>query len=139
MVAAVAIPVVSVVLVLVGWSRGNGVDDPVGPGAIAVVTLLGGAVLAWRAATQHARLDDEALWCRNLTVSFAVEWERIEALHVVRRAPVMFIEIRVADLRRSHRLGAATRFSSDDAGVDEVLAALRSHPKAGSLLEEVET
>lgn len=136
LVAAVAIPLIAVVLVAVGWSRGGAPGEPVGPGTVAVVTLVGAAVLSWRAATQRAQLGPEDLWCRNLTVGFAVEWDRVEALRVVRRAPLVFIEVRVADLRRAHRVGAATRFGADDEAVAEVLGALRAHPRAAAVLEE---
>jgi hypothetical protein len=136
LVAAALIPVVAVMLVALGWSRGTGPDDPVGPGLVAAVTLLGAGLLSWRAATQRARLDPDDLWCRNLTVGFAVEWDRVEALRVLRRAPLVVVEVRVADLRRSHRVGAATRFVADADGVSEVLATLRAHPRAAAVLEE---
>jgi hypothetical protein len=122
--------------VLVGWSRGSGADDPIGPGGVAAVTLVGAALLGWRASTQRADLGTDDLWCRNLTVGFAVEWDRVEALRVVHRAPVVLVEVRVADLRRTHRLGAATRFAADRDGVAEVLAVLRDHPRAAAVLEE---
>ncbi len=134
--AAFAIPVLAVALVAAGWSRGTGTEDPIGPGGVAAVTLVGAALLAWRAVTQRAVLGPEDLWCRNLTVGFAVEWDRVEALRVVHRAPLVFVEVRVADLRRTHRLGAATRFAADRHGVAEMLATLRTHPRAAAVLEE---
>jgi len=136
LVAAVLIPVLAAGLVALGWSRGGGPDDPVAPGIVAAATIVVAVWLSWRASTQQAQLGPDDLWCRNLTVGFAVEWERVEAVRVVRRAPLVLIELRVADLRRAHRVGAGTRFVWDGDGVEEVLGALREHPVAASVLEE---
>lgn len=136
LVAAAALPLIAAALVALGWSRGSGTDDPIGPGGVAAATLAGALLLGWRASTQRAVLGPEDLLCRNLTVGFAVEWDRVEALRVVHRAPLVFVEVRVADLRRAHRVGAATRFAADHDGVADVLATLRAHPRAAAVLEE---
>ncbi|MEI7887134.1 MAG: hypothetical protein WCJ04_07060, partial [Actinomycetes bacterium] len=86
-------------------------SDPVSPLVMAVVTLVAVAVLAWRSVTQRAALDEDGLHCRNLTMSFHVEWERIERLELVHRGGLQMVEVRVRGLRRHNRLGAATRFS----------------------------
>jgi hypothetical protein len=101
---------------------------------MAVVTLGAVAVLAWRCVTQRAALDEDGLHCRNLTMSYHLEWERIERLHVVYRGGLQIVEVRVRGLRRHNRLGAATRFLGEEA--DAMLDSLRAHPQACALLDE---
>jgi hypothetical protein len=112
----------------------SGPDDPVPPILIAAVTLVAALVLAWRALTQRAVLDDDGLHSRNLSVSYHVAWDRIERLDVVHRPGLQIIEVRILGLRRRHRLGAATRVPGDEAHA--VLDALRAHPNAAALLED---
>lgn len=113
---------------------GSGPDDPAPPILIAAVTLLAVVVLAWRALTQRAVLDTHGLHSRNLTVTFHIEWDRIERLEVVHRPGLQIIEVRILGLRRRHRLGAATRLPGDEAVA--VLDALRAHHAAALLLED---
>lgn len=132
---AAVIPLAALVLVLVGLARGGlttAPDEPVPPAAVAVLTLLAAIVLSYRSLNQCAELAPDRLVCRNLLVSFAVEWERVDALVVVRRPGVRFVELHVSDLRRRHRVGAATRFGSEHG--DDVLGVLRSHPRAAAVL-----
>lgn len=135
--AAVAAPVVALALVAFRlWTSGlrSGPDDPVPPTLLAVFTVGLALVLSWRALTQRAVLDDAGLACRNLVVSFEVDWDRVEELAVVRRPGVVLVEIRILHLRRRHRLGAATRFPGPEA--EAVLDVLRAHPAARERLVE---
>jgi hypothetical protein len=109
-------------------------DDPVSPWIIAVLTIVVGVWLSYRSTTQRAELRDAGLVCRNLMTTFDVDWDRVDELEVVRRGPLVIVEIRVRSLRRRLRLGAATRFSGDDA--EAVLDMIRAHPAAGALLVE---
>jgi hypothetical protein len=111
-----------------------GPDDPAPPLLIAAITLIAALVLGWRALTQRAVLDDSGLHSRNLTVTYHLEWERIERLDIVHRPGLQIIEVRIHGLRRRHRLGAATRVAGDEA--DVVLDAVRAHPVAAKLLED---
>lgn len=134
-VMAVVAPVVAVVLVGVraassGLSATG--DDPVSPWIVAVLTVAAGAWLGWRSVTQHAVLGESTLWCRNLVTTFDVEWDRVEDLEVMRRGPVVVVEIRVRSMRRRHRLGAATRFPGENG--EAVLDVVAAHPVAGALL-----
>jgi hypothetical protein len=132
---AVALPVAAVVLVAVGASRGALATDaqsPLPPWVVAVLTVLGAAVLGWRALTQHATLDDERLVCRNLTSTLRLHWSTIEELRCVHRGSLVMVEIHLHGVRRRLRLGAATRPSGRAS--DEVLARLAAHPRAGALL-----
>lgn len=107
-------------------------DDPVSPWIIAVLTIVGAVWLSWRSTVQRAELNEVGLVCRNLVTTFHVDWDRVEELEVVRRGPLVMVEIRVRSLRRRLRLGAATRFAGD--GSDVVLDVIRAHPAAGPLL-----
>ncbi len=136
-VLAAVLPVAAVGLI---WFRSadSGLSstpsDPVSPLIMAVVTLVAVSVLAWRCVTQRAALDEDGLHCRNLTMSYHLEWERIERLQLVYRGGLQTVEVRVHGLRRHNRLGAATRFLGDEA--DAVLDSLRAHPQACALLDE---
>jgi hypothetical protein len=107
-------------------------DDPVSPWIIAVLTIVVGVWLSYRSTSQRAELRDTGLVCRNLMTTFDVDWDRVEDLEVVRRGPLVVVEIRVRSLRRRLRLGAASRFAGD--GADVVLDMIRAHPVAGALL-----
>ena len=136
-VLALAAPFVG--LLLVGYramSSGlsSGPDDPLPPWILAVVTVVAGVVIGWRAATQRALLDDEVLRCRNLLVTFELRWETIERLTTTRRFGITVIEIRMRGIHRRHRLGAATRFTGHEA--DAVRDVLTVHPGAGPLLTD---
>ncbi len=138
--AAVAAPVGALALVSFRlWTSGlaSGPEDPVPPAVLAVVTMVLALVLSWRALTQRAVLDDRGLACRNLMVGFEVDWDRVEELVVVRRPGVVIVELRVRNLRRRHRVGAATRFAGPEA--EAALDVLRAHPGARSLLVEPES
>jgi len=101
---------------------------------MAALTMIAVVLLAWRSLTQRAALDEDGLHCRNLTMSYHLEWERIERLQLVHRGGLQIIEVRVRGLRRHSRLGAATRFSGDEA--EAVLDSIRAHPQACALLED---
>ena len=113
---------------------GSGPDDPVPPLAVAVLTLGAAVVLAWRALTQRAVLDDDGLHSRNLTVTYHLEWEKIDRLDVVERPGLQIVEVRLRGMRRRHRIGAATRFSGDEAHA--VLDSLRAHHVARELVRD---
>lgn len=100
---------------------------------MAVLTMMAVVLLSWRSLTQRAALDEHGLHCRNLTMSYHLEWERIERLQLVHRGGLQIVEVRVRGLRRYNRLGAATRFSGEEA--EAVLDSLRAHPQACALLE----
>ncbi len=134
-VVAVAAPLVAIGLVAWRAARdglASGPDDPVSPWIIAVLTIAAGCWLGWRAQRQWAELRPHELRCRNLVTSFAVDWDRVESLVVLRRGPVVAVDIRMRGHRRRLRIGAATRFSGDAA--DAVLDMLRAHPDARRLL-----
>ncbi|MHB1139776.1 MAG: hypothetical protein ACYC2O_12530 [Microthrixaceae bacterium] len=111
-----------------------GPDDPVPPIVVAGLTLVAALVLAWRALTQRAVLDGSGLRSRNLTVTYRLEWEKVERLDVVERPGLQIIEVRMRGMRRRHRIGAATRFSGDEAHT--VLDALRAHHIARELVRD---
>jgi hypothetical protein len=113
---------------------GSTPDDPVPPVFVAVLTLVIVVVLAWRALTQRAVLDDAGLHSRNLTVTYHLDWDKIERLDVVERPGLQIIEVRMRGMRRRHRLGAATRFGGDEAHA--VLDAVRAHHIARELLRD---
>jgi hypothetical protein len=130
---AVLVPVAAVVVVLWrGLERGPG--EPAPPWVVAVLTVVLALGVAWRAVTQFVALGPDRLTCRNVLVSFEVPWERVEALDVERKAGVVLVAVRVQHLRRTHRLGAATRFAGHEA--EAVLDRLRAHPVARRLLVE---
>jgi hypothetical protein len=134
-VLSVLAPVVAIGLVTWRAARDGlaaGPDDPVSPWLIAVATVLFGCWLGWRALTQWTELTPSDLRCRNLVTSFAVDWDRVEALVVLRRGPVTAIDLRIRSHRRRLRVGAATRFTGDTA--DAVLDMFRAHPEARRLL-----
>jgi len=137
---AAAVPLVAIGLIWFRTSQSglsSGPDDPVPPVLVAGLTVLAAVALAWRSLTQSAVLDRHGLHCRNLSVSFHVEWDRVERLDVVHRAGLQFVEVRVQGLRRRHRLGAATRFHGEEA--EAVLDALRADPHAAVLLRDAST
>lgn len=107
-------------------------DDPVSPWLVAALTVVVGCWLGWRSPTQSAELRHDDLRCRNLTMSFHVDWDRVETLLVVRRGPLTFVDVRIRGHRRRMRIGAATRPTG--AAADTVVDMIRAHPVAGSLL-----
>lgn len=136
-VLAAVLPLGAIALIWFRTSQSGlraGPDDPAPPLVIAAITLLAVLVLAWRALTQRAELDEDGLHVRNLSVTFHLEWERVERLDIVHRPGLQIIEVRMVGIRRRHRLGPATRFQGDEAHT--MLDALRAHPVAASLLED---
>lgn len=134
-VVTLAAPLVAIGLVAWRAARdglASGPDDPASPWIIAVLTIAAGCWLGWRAQRQWAELRRHDLRCRNLVTSFAVDWDRVESLVVVRRGPLVVIDIRIRGHRRRLRVGAATRFSGDAA--DAVVDMFRAHPEARRLL-----
>lgn len=134
---ATAVAIVAGALVLVGsaLTRGGtaaGPDSPISPLWIAGFTLVLAGVLAWRAWTQVAVLDSEGLCSRNLSSTVRLPWSSVEELAVLRGTGVRSIEVRVRGLRRSVRLGAATRLTGEQS--EHVQALLSAHPCAGALL-----
>jgi hypothetical protein len=124
-------PVVAVALVASRAARDGlsaGPDDPVSPWLVAAATVVAGCWLGWRALTQWAELRPHDLRCRNLVTSFAVDWDRVESLAVLRRGPVVAVDVRIRSHRRRLRIGAATRFAGPDA--DAALDMVRAHPEA---------
>lgn len=106
--------------------------EPTSPWLVAVVTLLLAAFVTWRALTQRAEVFRDRVRCQNLLVTFEVDWADVERLEVVRRLGLVVVEIHVRNLRRRHRLGAATRLVGPES--DELLGLLGSVPAAGALL-----
>jgi hypothetical protein len=106
--------------------------EPASPWLVAVVTLLLAAFVTWRALTQRAEVHRDRVRCQNLLVTFEVDWADVERLEVVRRLGLVVVEIHVRNLRRHHRLGAATRLAGPES--DELLGLLGSVPAAGALL-----
>ena len=135
-VTAVVVPVGALALIanrLGGDGMRQQVGEPLPPWVVAVGTVALAAIVAWRAITTRAEVSSHALRCRNLLAGFEVAWADVEHLRVIRRVGIVAVDVRVRNLRRTLRLGAATRFSG--AASDEVVALLRSHPQAGRLLE----
>lgn len=134
---AAAAPLIALGLVLWSASRG-GLDrtaaDVVPPWVLAVVTLVAAGVVSWRAATQRAELTADGVRCRNLLVSFEADWELVERLRVDRRGPLVTVDLVFANLRRTHRVGAATRFGGVSSG--GVLEALGRIPAAAHRLDD---
>ena len=136
---AAVLPLGAIALIWFRTSRSGlsaGPDDPVPPVVVAVLTLVAALVLSWRALTQHAVLDGTGLHSRNLTVTYRLEWEKVERLDVVERPGLQIIEVRMHGMRRRHRLGAATRLGGDEAHA--VLDALRAHHVARELLRDAD-
>ena len=136
---AAAIPTLAVGLVVYRAATSGlaaTADDPVPPWVLAVLTVLVGCGLAWRAVTQRADLAEGGLVCRNLVTTFHVGWDRLDRLEVVRRPGLVVVDVHVHGLRRRHRVGAATRFPGDES--DAVLDVVRAHPRAGALLVDDE-
>lgn len=134
---AVAIPTLAVALVASSAARGGleqTADDVVAPGLVAIVTVVVAVVLAARASSQRVELGGRQLRCRNLTTSFAIDWDDVDELVVRRRPMVVQVDVRARHHRRSHRLGAATRFSGPSAV--QVLALLGAHDRAGGVLDD---
>lgn len=133
---AVVLPVVAVALVAIGWLRGGmerGVDDPVPPWVVALVTVSVGLVLAWRALTQTVVMTGEGMVIRNVISTSRVHWSVVEELRPVSRPGLTTVELHLRGTRRRSHLGAATRWG--EAGAAEVLGVLASHEVAGELLE----
>lgn len=134
---AAAAPVVAIALVAyraAGPGLTRTADDPVSPWFVVAGTAVLAVWVSWRALTQRADLTPDALRCRNLSSTFEIDWDGVESLQVVRRPGVVVIDIRFVRMRRTHRLGAATRFPGPDA--EAVLDTLRAHPMAAALLVE---
>ena len=132
---AVLAPIAAVALVafrVATEGLAAGAEDPVPPVALAVATIIGGLVLARRAATQRAELGPEGIRCRNLVVGFDVNWDLVESVVVHRRGPVQLVELHLEHLRRHHRVGAATRWNGSSA--DAVRSQLTSHPRVAERL-----
>jgi len=108
--------------------------EPASPWLVAAVTLVLAGFVTWRALTQRAEVHRDRIRCQNLLVTFEVDWADVERLQVVRRLGLVVVEVHVRNLRRHHRLGAATRFAGPEA--DELLGLLASVPAAGALLEQ---
>lgn len=132
---ALAAPLVAVGLVAARASTSglaSTADDPAPPLLLAAVTVALALVVSYRALTQRAELSGDRLACRNLLVTFEVPWDRVERLERRQRGGVVTVDVVVRNLRRPHRVGAATRFAGDGAQV--VVDLLRAHPAAGALL-----
>ncbi len=133
--AAVAAPVVALALLgqrlaVDGLRQQEG--EPASPWVVAALTVVLAGFVTWRALTQRAEVHPDRVRCRNLLVTFEVAWADVERLEVVRRLGLVVVEVHVRNLRRRHRLGAATRFSGPES--DELLGLLGSVPAAGALL-----
>lgn len=107
--------------------------EPASPWLVAVLTLVLAVFVTWRALTQRAEVHRERVRCQNLLVTFEVDWADVERLEVVRRLGLVVVEVHVRNLRRHHRLGAATRFVGPES--DELIGLLGSVPAAGALLD----
>lgn len=137
---AVAVVAGAVALVLLGATRGaweRTPDDPIAPWIVAVVTLVGAAVLARRAWTQQVVIDDEGIVARNLTSTARLHWSTVEELRQVRRPGLVVLDVHLRGTRRRHRLGAATRWPGRPA--EQVLDELGRHPWAAALLVRAES
>ena len=133
---SILVPVAAIALVVLRAATtglSSGPDDPASPWIVEVVTVALGFWLGWRATRQVAELRPDELRCRNVAASYAVDWDRVESLVVLRRGPVTVLDLRVRGLRRRLRVGAATRISAEEA--EAVLDMFRAHPVAGGLLE----
>ena len=117
-----------------GFRRQQG--EPASPWLVAAVTVVLAAFVTWRALTQRAEVHRDRVRCRNLLVTFEVDWADVERLEVVRRLGLAAVEIHVRNLRRRHRLGAATRFAGPES--QELLGLLGSVAAAGVLLHRDE-
>ena len=106
--------------------------EPASPWLVAVLTLVLAVFVTWRALTQRAEVHRDRVRCQNLLVTFEVDWADVERLEVVHRLGVAVVEIHVRNLRRHHRLGAATRFAGPES--DELIGLLGSVPTVGALL-----
>lgn len=135
-VLAALAPLVAIVLIWRGVTTGgmsSTEHDLVSPWIIAVLTLVVGVLLGWRALTQHAELGVEGLRCRNLTTSFTIPWDRVDRIEIVHRLGLVVFDVHLSGVRRRHRIGAATRFAGEEAVVVRDLVA--AHPDAASRLE----
>lgn len=133
---AVLLVVAAVALVTIGTLRGGlerAADDPVPPWTIAVLTVLGGLVLAWRALTQSVVIGGDGLVIRNVSSTSRLHWSAVEELRPVSRPGLSTIEVHLRGTRRRHHLGAASRWGG--AGADEVVGLLAAHRVAGELLD----
>lgn len=114
-----------------GFRRQQG--EPASPWLVAAVTVALAVFVTWRALTQRAEVHRDRVRCQNLLVTFEVDWADIERLEVVHRLGLAVVEIHVRNLRRRHRLGAATRCAGPES--EELLGLLGSVPAAGVLLD----
>jgi len=112
-----------------GFRRQQG--EPASPWLVAALTVVLAAFVTWRALTQRAEVHRDRVRCQNLLVTFEVDWADVERLEVVHRLGLAVVEIHVRNLRRRHRLGAATRFVGTES--EELLGLLGSVPAAGAL------
>ncbi|MFM7063379.1 MAG: hypothetical protein ACKO04_07790, partial [Actinomycetes bacterium] len=88
--------------------------EPVSPWFVALLTLgLAGFVVV-RALSQRTEVHPDRIRCRNLLVTFEVDWADVERLQAVERMGLVVVEVHVRHLRRRHRLDAAIRFAGPD-------------------------
>ena len=106
--------------------------EPASPWLVALLTLVLAGFVTWRALTQRAEVHRDRVRCQNLLVTFEVDWADVERLEVVHRLGLAVVEVHVRNLRRHHRLGAATRFAGPES--EALLGLLGSVPAAGALL-----
>ncbi len=131
---AAVLPLTAVVLVAVGALRGGmeqSADEPVAPWVVAVITVGGALILAWRALTQMVLLGDDHVVIRNMSSTARLHWSTVEELRFVSRPGLRTVEVLLRGTRRRHRMGAASRWSGH--GADEVADQLAAHPVAGEL------
>lgn len=136
MLLAAAIPAIAILLVWRGASTSglsSSESDLVSPWIIAVITLVAGGALSWRAFTQRAEVSGEGLQSRNLTTNFAVPWDRVDRIEVVHRLGLVVLDVHLTGTRRRHRIGAASRFAGDEATL--VLDLVAAVPEAAAKLE----
>ncbi len=132
---AALLAVAAVGLVLIGTVRGGmerGADDPIPPWMVAVLTVVAGFVLAWRALTQSVEISSEGLVIRNVISTTRIHWSMVEELRVVSRPGLTTIEVHLLGTRRRNHLGAASRWAGR--GAEQVLGQLAGHEVAGKLL-----
>lgn len=130
---AFAAIVVAVGLVGSAAARGglSGEGELVSPWIIAALTFAGAGWIAWRALTQLVVIDLDGATVRNISSTFRLEWHQIDSVAQRSRLGITDVELRASGLRRRLTLGAATRFTGDEA--DDIGALLVGHPAVGQL------